>query len=136
MNHAAVASPVVQAAARGRHWREIFVAAPVGERLLEGYIDLLHHRDDGLVVIDYKTDAWDDDRELDVKVARYRLQAAAYATALEASTALPVVEAVLLFLDDDQAIARQVPDLAEAMAQVRELVPEVLAGGEASNADI
>ena len=133
---AAIASPVVQAAARGRHWREIFVAAPVGERLLEGYIDLLHHRDDGLVVIDYKTDAWDDDRELDVKVARYRLQTAAYATALEASTALPVVEAVLLFLDDDQAIARQVPDLEEAMAQVRELVPEVLAGGEASNADI
>lgn len=133
---AAVAAPVVQSAARGRHWREIFVAAPVGDRLLEGYIDLLHHREDGLVVIDYKTDAWDDDRELDLKVDRYRLQTAAYATALEASTALPVVEAVLLFLDDDRAIAREVPDLAGAMAQVRELVPTVLAGGEASNADI
>ncbi|MEM7287845.1 MAG: UvrD-helicase domain-containing protein [Actinomycetota bacterium] len=132
----AIGSPVVQEAAAGRHWREIFVAAPVGERLLEGYVDLLHHRSDGLVVIDYKTDAWQDEADLDTKVERYRLQTAAYATALEASTALPVVDAVLLFLADDEAVARHVPDLAEAMEQVRTLVPTVLAGGEASAADI
>lgn len=133
---AAIASRVVQEAAAGRHWREIFVAAPVGERLLEGYVDLLHQRQDGLVVIDYKTDAWEDDSDLDAKVDRYRLQTAAYATALEAATALPVVDAILLFLNDVTAVERHVPDLAEAMDQVRALVPNVAAGGEASVADI
>ena len=133
---AAIGSPVVQAAANGRHWREIFVAAPVGERLLEGYVDLLYQRDDGLVVVDYKTDAWEDDSDLDAKVDRYRLQTAAYATALEAATALPVVDAILLFLSDDTAVERHVPDLAGAMGQVRALVPSVMAGGEASVADI
>ena len=133
---AAIASPVVQAAVAGKYWREIFVAAPVGERLLEGYVDLLQQRDDGLVVIDYKTDAWEDDADLDAKVERYRLQTAAYATALEAATALPVVDAILLFLGDDGAVERHVPDLPAAMEQVRTLVPAVMAGGEASVADI
>ena len=112
------------------------MAAPVGERLLEGYVDLLQQRDDGLVVIDYKTDAWEDDADLDAKVERYRLQTAAYATALEAATALPVVDAILLFLGDDGAVERHVPDLPAAMEQVRTLVPAVMAGGEASVADI
>ncbi len=133
---AALTSPSVRAAARARHWREIFVAAPVAERLLEGYIDLLYETEDGLVVVDYKTDAWEDAADLDDKVDRYRLQAAAYATAIEAATSRPVVDAVLVFLTDDRAVDRSVPDLDTAMAQVRSLVPEVQAGGEAAGADV
>ena len=40
------------------HWRELFVAAMVGDRVLEGYIDLLVRTPEGLVIVDYKTDQW------------------------------------------------------------------------------
>ena len=43
----------------------------------------LPHAPTGLVVVDYKTDAWRDEADLDAKVARYRLQGASYALALE-----------------------------------------------------
>ena len=46
----------------------------------------MYRTPDGLVVVDYKTDAWRDDADLDAKVARYRLQGASYALALEAAT--------------------------------------------------
>ncbi len=66
--------------------REMYVATPVGDTTLEGYVDLVYRRPDGLVVVDYKTDAWSSDADLDAKVARYRLQGAAYAVALEQAT--------------------------------------------------
>ena len=59
--------------------REMYVATPVDGTTLEGYVDLVYRRPDGLVVVDYKTDAWSSDADLDAKVARYRLQGAAYA---------------------------------------------------------
>ena len=37
-------------------------APTVGDRVLEGYIDLLYRDDDGLVIVDYKTDAVPDRR--------------------------------------------------------------------------
>ena len=43
-------------------------------------------RDDGLVVVDYKTDQPRTDDDLDERVERYRLQLAAYALAVEAVT--------------------------------------------------
>ena len=53
---AALASPTVREAAAHRHWREVYVGVPLGgERTLEGYVDLLYRRADGLVVVDYKT---------------------------------------------------------------------------------
>ena len=74
-------SPSVKAAvATGRYWREVFVAVPVGERVLEGFIDLLYEDADGeLVVVDYKTDGVRNEADADEAVGRYRLQAAAYA---------------------------------------------------------
>lgn len=132
----ALASDVVIAAARARHWREIFVAAPVGDRLLEGYVDLLYETDDGLVVVDYKTDAWRTDDNLDAKVRHYRIQAAAYATAVESATDRPVVEAILLFLDAETAVARSIPNLRGAIAEVAELLPDVIAGGEEGSNDV
>ena len=41
--------------------REMYVATPVDGTTLEGYVDLVYRRPDGLVVVDYKTDAWRDD---------------------------------------------------------------------------
>jgi ATP-dependent exoDNAse (exonuclease V) beta subunit len=75
-------APVREAAAR-RHWKEVPVSAAIDGVLLEGYVDLLYAREDGLVVIDFKTD-----RDADVEAAerRYGLQLGAYALALEAAT--------------------------------------------------
>ena len=70
---------VVQEAVAHGFRREMYVATPVDGTTLEGYVDLVYRRPDGLVVVDYKTDAWADDADLDAKVARYRLQGAAYA---------------------------------------------------------
>ena len=77
-------SPSVKAAvATGKYWREVFVAVPVGERVLEGFIDLLYEDADGeLVVVDYKTDGVRNEADADEAVGRYRLQAAAYALAV------------------------------------------------------
>ena len=78
----------------------MYVATPVGGTTLEGYVDLVYRRPDGLVVVDYKTDAWRDDADLDAKVARYRLQGASYAVALEQATGEPVAECVFVFLGE------------------------------------
>ena len=51
----ALGSPVVQAAAASPHWREVYACTPIGDRLLEGYVDLLYRGADGLVVVDHKT---------------------------------------------------------------------------------
>jgi ATP-dependent helicase/nuclease subunit A len=45
----------VQHAASRPHWRETYVGTVIGDRVLEGFIDLIY-RDDGLVIIDHKTD--------------------------------------------------------------------------------
>ena len=99
--------------------REMYVAAPVDGITLEGYVDLVYRRPDGLVVVDYKTDAWSDDADLDTKVTRYRLQGASYAVALEQATGEPVAECVFVFLGGDEARELAVSDLAEAMREVR-----------------
>ena len=82
----ALRSRVVHEALAVEHWREVFVATPVGDTLLEGYVDLLFRDDDGLVVVDYKTDQPRDDADLADRAVRYRLQLAAYALAVERVT--------------------------------------------------
>ena len=114
---AALASPSVQAAAASDHWRELFVAVPLDdELLLEGYVDLVYREGDGLIVVDYKTDVFHGDVELDAKVDRYRLQGGAYALALERATGLPVHRMTFCFLDDGGATERHLDDLPAAMA--------------------
>ena len=117
----ALRSPTVAVArAAGRRWRELYVAAPVGERgrLIEGYIDLLYEDANGeLVVVDYKTDA-----DLETAPDRYRLQAATYALALETTLGRPVARAVFVFCRPDGAIEREVADLPAAIGEVRVLV--------------
>ena len=129
----ALSSSLVVEAAASRHWREVFVATPVADRLIEGYIDLAFERPDGLVVVDYKTDAWRDEEDLDEKVRRYRMQAGAYAFALAEASGQPVVEATLLFLAPEQAVTRTIVDLPALFEEVQAMVPEVIAGGEAAS---
>ncbi len=123
---AAIGSDVVRAAVGGdRYWREVFVAAPVGERLIEGYIDLLYEGPDGLVVVDYKTDSVESDGDLAAAVQRYRLQGATYALALERTLGRSVVECAFLFARAPGAPAMAIPDLAAAMAEVEAAVTAV-----------
>jgi len=105
---------VHRAVASGRWWREVPVAAPVGEAVLEGFIDLLFEEDGDLVVVDYKTDVLETQEEVAERAVHYRLQAGAYALAVQAATGRPVREVVLLFLQPRREVKlRDVPALME-----------------------
>jgi len=95
----ALASDVVQRAASRPHWREIYVGIPYGEAVLEGYIDLLYREDDGLIIVDYKTDLWRTEGDLAAKVERYRPQLQAYKEAVATATGEVVASTQLLFLN-------------------------------------
>ena len=75
-------SPVERALASGRWWRETPVAGPVGDGIVEGFIDLLFEEEDGFVIVDYKTDTIRSEDEIERAKERYRLQGGAYALAL------------------------------------------------------
>jgi ATP-dependent helicase/nuclease subunit A len=121
----ALQAPVVRTAVeQGRtRWREVPVAAMVDGVLVEGFIDLLIDTPDGLVVVDYKTDQVPSDAELDAAVARYSVQGAAYAVALETALARPVVRCVFVFARTGDPVEREVADLPAAAAGVRALLP-------------
>ena len=112
----ALESTVVRrAVASNRWWREVLVAAPAGDTVVEGFIDLLFEEPDGLVVVDYKTDALRSDAGIDAAVQRYRLQVGAYVMALERATGRAVKEVVLLFVRPKrEVILRDVAALAHA----------------------
>jgi ATP-dependent exoDNAse (exonuclease V) beta subunit len=119
---AALDSPTVRQAAASPHWRELYVGVPLGgDRTLEGYVDLLYRRADGLVVVDYKTGPAGVDADLDPLVARYRAQGASYALAVADATGEPVVDVVFVFLTPEGAVDRSLPDLAGAVDEVRRL---------------
>ncbi len=70
-----------------------------GERaILRGVIDCLVATDDGLVIVDYKTDAPRDQADWAARVASYTVQLQLYAQAAAAIFARPVVRAVLAFV--------------------------------------
>ena len=119
---AALGTDVAREAAASEHWRELFVAAPFGERLLEGYVDLVYRSPDGLVVVDWKTDSAAGEGAVDAKLARYRLQGAAYAAALEAVTGEPVARMVFVFLEHGGAVEAELVDLQGAVEDVRAAV--------------
>jgi ATP-dependent exoDNAse (exonuclease V) beta subunit len=124
----ATTSRVVREAVAHGFRREMYVASPVEGVTLEGYVDLVYRRPDGLVIVDYKTDAWRDERDLDAKLARYRLQGASYAMALEQATGEPVAECVFVFLGGDDARERVVSDLPDARREVRAALAASSAG--------
>ena len=113
----AVQSNIVRrAVASQRIWREVPVAAPVGDGSLHGFIDLLFEEEDGLVVVDYKTDAVTAEQLPEV-IDRYRLQGGAYAHAIGQITGKPVREVVFLYLQPKSEVV--LPDLAGAMADAQ-----------------
>jgi len=129
MVHGALSSPTVAHAASHRYWTEVYVATPVAAGgVLEGFVDLLFEDDDGLVVVDYKTDRPRPGRSLSDAAATYRLQVAAYAMALEASTGLCVTRCVLVFVGagDPRECVLEGDDLIDARVQVRRITHDLV----------
>lgn len=118
----ALNSDAVALARTNTAFRELYVGAPLGDVMVEGYVDLLVQTPDGLVIIDYKTDSASSPAEIDAKLAAYELQGAAYAVALEESTGLDVVDCRFVFCKASGAIERSVVDLADAKRRVRDTV--------------
>ncbi len=114
-----------------RHWRELFVAVPLGAGVLEGFVDLVLEEDDGLVVIDYKTDRIDAPDGLTAAAVRYGPQVASYALALEEATGRPVRRGVLVFVGQGDAVEVVLDDalLSEARQKARGAADELLAAG-------
>jgi ATP-dependent exoDNAse (exonuclease V) beta subunit len=78
----ALASPLWQRARRAaRVWRELPFCVEAGGAVTEGYIDLLFEEDQGLVLVDYKTDNVGA-KEVDAAVAAHRSQLEAYRQAI------------------------------------------------------
>ena len=122
---AALDSEVVRTAVASQgFWREAPVAIPVGGGVLEGFIDLLYQDEDGLVVVDYKTDAVSAE-EVEQTAQRYRLQAGSYALAVERATGERVSQVILLFLRPGEAVSfKDVTGLAqEAEAAALAVLP-------------
>ena len=96
-------SRVVERAIKsGNFMKEVPFSVPIPssnlpERTMEGYIDLLFEEEDGLVVVDYKTDTISQNNIQEV-LSRYRFQGAAYALGVEKAISKPVKEVVFLFL--------------------------------------
>jgi ATP-dependent exoDNAse (exonuclease V) beta subunit len=83
-----------------RFWRELpFCIAREGGTI-EGTMDLVFEEEDGLVVVDYKTNVLGSDPEESAGALseHYRPQAEAYGAALSVVSDLPVKEVVLLFM--------------------------------------
>ena len=121
----ALGSSAVALAAQHPHHKELFVAATIRGRLIEGYVDLLIETPGGLIVVDYKTDTVRSDDDLLAKVVMYEPQAAAYAVALEAAIGQTVVECRFVFCKSSGAIERSVPDLVSAKRRVLATIEQV-----------
>ncbi len=126
----ALESNTVREAAGSEHWKELFVAAPVEDTVVEGYIDLLYRSPEGLVVVDYKTDDIHDDEMRQAKVDRYQLQVAAYSLAVEQAVGEEVARCVLVFARAGQP-AEEVKFTGDELASARQEVRAKLASAAA-----
>ena len=123
----AVNSDVVRrAVASGRLWREVPVGIPLAGGVLEGFIDLLFETDEGLIVVDYKTDSLTA-QQTDDAAGRYRPQAGGYALAIHRATGKPVAEVVFLFLQPHVEVS--IVDITELTAQAEGLAIDYLGSG-------
>ena len=106
---------VQRALASKRWWREAPVAGPVGDGIVEGFIDLLFEEEDGFVIVDFKTDAAGSEEEVEQAMARYRLQGGAYALALNKAAGVKVKEVSFLFLGPN--LQKSVDNLPQAQEE-------------------
>ena len=107
--------------------RELPLRVGTGEGAIEGIVDLCYFEEDGLVLVDYKTDALGAAADLASAGARYHLQIGAYALALERATGMAVRRAVLIFLagESGEPLEYEVPELSTAVAEARLAIAEV-----------
>ena len=120
----ALRTPIVGEVVGGaEHWRELFVAAPIGDRVLEGYVDLLVRSADGLVIVDYKTDQWSGPVQTAERIGRYRIQLAAYGAALANVLDEPIVAGILVRCvptgDAEQIV---IADWSDALAEISRII--------------
>ncbi len=126
----ALGSPIVKRALdSGRWWRETPVAGPVGDGIVEGFIDLLFEEEDGFVIVDYKTDALGTEDEIERAMARYRLQGGGYALALSRAIGATVKEVSFLFLEPSREVT--VEDLPIAVTDAEDAALALFAGAAA-----
>ncbi|RLK63190.1 helicase-exonuclease AddAB subunit AddA [Atopobacter sp. AH10] len=78
--------------------------------LIHGIIDLFIEKEDGLILLDYKTDHLKG-KTLEEYAKRYIPQLSAYAIALEAAYKKPVIACYLAFTEADQLLPIAVPHL-------------------------
>ena len=112
-----------------RWWRETPVAGPVGDGIVEGFIDLLFEEEDGLVIVDYKTDALGSDEEIERAMESYRLQGGGYALALSRATGATVKEVSFLFLEPSRDVT--VEDLSIAVKDAEDAALALFADSRA-----
>jgi ATP-dependent helicase/nuclease subunit A len=106
---AALTAPIIQLAATRRHWKEVPVVAELGGRVVEGFIDLVVDTDEGLVIVDYKTDSTRSAADIETKVGHYTPQIRAYAQALALATGRKVATPQILFCRPAGVTAVNVP---------------------------
>jgi ATP-dependent helicase/nuclease subunit A len=121
----ALTSPTIVRAASLRHWREVSVTTPHERGLIEGFVDLLFEEEEGLVVVDYKTDRAPTGN---APIDAYRLQVSTYAVALESSTGLPVIRCVVVFVGTGEPWEDIIEgeDLALARAEATRIVEDLV----------
>lgn len=88
--------------------------------LVRGVIDCILERDDGLALIDYKTDRPVNAEDLALRVARYEMQIRFYALAAASIFQRPVRSAQLVFLS-----GRRVIDVAVGPAELERLLAQI-----------
>ena len=94
---AALTAQIIQLAGTRRHWKEVPIIAELGGRVVEGIINLVVDTDDGLVIVDYKTDSTRSAADIEAKVRHYTPQIRAYAQALALATGRKVATPQILF---------------------------------------
>ncbi len=124
-------SLVQRALASKRWWREAPVAGPVGDGIVEGFIDLLFEEEDGFVIVDFKTDAVGSEEEVEQAMARYRLQGGAYALALRKAVGVKVKEVSFLFLEPN--LQKSVDNLPQAQEEAERAALAWLTGAHAGD---
>ena len=122
----ALSAPIVRRAVDLPHHRELFVAAPVGGRTVEGYLDLFVETADGGIIVDYKTDQWPDAGERHERLARYRRQLAVYGVVVEHLLGRPVAGAMLVRCRvDGPAEEIEIDRWSEALAEARTAIDQL-----------
>ena len=116
---------VKQAVSTGRYRREVYVGAPEGSVIIEGFIDLVFETEEGLIFFNYKTDGIETAEKISRSMERYKLQGGTYALALEQATGKQVIKVIFLFLNTGSEI--EMDNVVDAMKNVRLAVQNLVA---------